>query len=415
MKKRMLIILSCLLFSSCSLGITLSSSNTTTSSSIITNSVNSKEETTKYKFELEAYYDYEIHKKLQSSISMNQPETPYLLYSNGEESTGSILNINLNNYGIKNVIGGDKIVFYSTEQYLNLDFSFPSVITIPNDVKEIDIIETPVYIFEVQRNEFNEQFLYCLDNDISYLMTNRIITNHQNLYLADQNQIYDKMRLYGTLTDNNEIDTLFTYNPRIDEKENFDIIENEIFTFIEQTNTSGTFINNNHLITTDISEYNDLIIGNEYLITMKYPISLIKNLYDVQCLVKPSSIELSKEFIVDQTIDIKIYCRVDAYDGMPRYDEEKDTVDSSLRFWYSKYDYVYMNFEEPLSFKDICESTTLESSLYFDYRHIEIYDSYIGFDFIDNDNKKIHLINKEEILKEDIILFINQESIVSYM
>ena len=78
-------------------------------------------------------------------------------------------------------------------------------------------------------------------------------------------------------------------------------------------------------------------------------------------------------------IDIKIYFSIDAYDGMPRYDED-GTYDDSYRYWYTSYNYFYYNYTSPISFNDIYNSSSLKENLYISYDDVSIFTNYLAFD-----------------------------------
>lgn len=389
MKKIMMILLPTLLISGCGLA-----------------SVSSNNEEL-YEHTLDAYYDYELNNELSNGENTN----PLLLFKIGNNDKNRI-NLDLSKHDISNVIGGDKITFFSNEKDILVQDTLPGTICIPNDAKDFSIDETSVYKFEIKDNK---ESLHCLDNNTSYSFNNKVIKEDYYLSLVNTNDLYDSMILYGTFNSDNQIDALFTYNPRLNNeyKQKYIEVKEETYTFIEKEDNIGSFICNDYLIKTDISEYDDLVIGNEYKLYTNST-SLVQYYLGVQYLIKPYDITLVNDFKNNTTIDIKVFCNLESYDGMPRGDENgKMTLPHDfMRFDYQS---CYYHIDTSISFNELCETTTLEDSLYFDNKNINIYSSYEGFDIIDNSNKNQYLLDKDTKISEDTIIFIDRTSMVTYM
>lgn len=342
-----------------------------------------------YSYTFTAYYD----------DSLTSSKSFILVYNDFNNCGPNYLNIDLHKYGIKDVIGGDKITVYYTGE-LYIAESYPGHINVEGLV-DVKIERIPIHEYEVIDIE-EDGFLNLKNTENGQAnRTNYPILSNQS-FLARYEDIYIGMHLYVS-----DFGYLYTYNPRINNNEKFKEFSEETFTFIEKENNIGIFINTDFLIRTDISDYPNLIIGNEYKIST-FTSTILKDDYiGVQYLIKPKEITLTKEYVNDNTIDIKIIGTIEKYDGMPTVDENGN-YDNSYRFFGAEFSITSYNLDSPTTFKDLCKN-----SMYSENE--KIYSSYVGFSFIKNDYKDNFLLDNISIIDKDIIIFVENIQVFVYM
>ena len=316
--------------------------------------------------------------------------------------------INPKTYGIYNIIEGDKITIYSSSE-IYIQEKYPAIIS-SNNVTNITIEKVPVYEFEVLVNDNNEFYLLCLDNDSTYTLNNENIYYSNFPLLSTTLDLYKNMKLYGSMIDN-KIHHLYKYNPRIQQYNHYKNINNEVFLFLENDNNKGVFINSDFLITIDIIDYPNLTKGNEYTIYTKLEESLITNLKEMQYLTKATNIKLNKENIHNSSIDIGLVYIQDNYDCMPRYDDFNDgTVTFPHIYMNTSFYTKYYHLENASSYNEI-----IKEDIYMFNNNSRVFNNYTGLNFIKDDNKEKYLVNKDELILKDSLLFIEDSIEINYM
>lgn len=349
-----------------------------------------------YKETFEAYYDDSFTSSLSEMLMFKTNSGPAFL-------SGSI---NPSSYGIYNIIEGDKITIYANE--ILFQETYPATIHASN-IGKIEIEEIPVYEFEVLLNKNNEFYLYCLDNNSTYTLDNSKIYYSNNTILSTNLEVYENMKLYGSMIDN-EINNLYKYNPRIKQYNHYKSLDNESFLLLEKENNKGIFINSDFIVTTNISGFPNLIKGNEYYIDTNLNESLITNLKEIQYLAKPKNITLNKENINNSTIDIGIIYIEDHYDNMPRYDDfNEGKVTFPHIYMNSCFCIQYYHLEISISFKEL-----IKNELFLN-NNSRVFNNYIGLNFIKNENKINYLINNDDLITEDCLLFIENGIEINYV
>lgn len=383
---------------------TNSNTISTTSTTISTNSTNSK---TLYSSTYDVYRDYEIGKE---NSGIGKDTIPLLL--KGKDETFYTY------FKMKNLVGGDKVTMYYEELYILTTYPFSLD---PKGYSHYEVIETPIYEFSLSILKDNDYFSYSIyssELDITFSFDNKkIISSYEGKFIAIDNNsyssLYEGMKLYGTLNEDNTLMDLYSFNPR---KKNGTVtsFNNIDLTLLEKDANKGIFANNNYMVTFDITSFEketqSLNIGETYSLYFNKEVSLLDNILDLQYLPIPDSLLLKENKTSEEKIDLMFVYPLKNYDGMPRVDENGN-IDDSYIFMNSEFIIASFQLSEPTCFNDL----DLENYIGFPGYNITIYNSYKGVYYLNKVNDINYLVKNDEKISEDITIYSGTGSMITYM
>lgn len=305
---------------------------------------------------------------------------------------------------MKNLVAGDKVNIYH-EGYMYYLTTYPCQLSPEGyshyTVEEIDIYEfnlsiyhtDGLYTYTLTGTELNNTYTF---NEKKIICSDRgdFINVNENTHLS----LFNNMKVYGTLNEDNSLRDLYTFNPRVKE-EKMTIFKEIELTFLERNEEKSIFANEDYLVETVIDN-SELQIGDKYLFTYEKPLSLLDNSLKLQALITPKTIEEKYKFSSEDDVDVTFLSANIIYDGMPIIDESGNTT-QSYKFMSSYFEFNHVYLNEPKSISEIINDIYGKPSKYY-----EIVNSINGLNYAGFNNKD-YVLNHSDFINFDCTLYFN--------